>query len=143
MDWWIWMLLGLGLLVAELTMPSGLYFLFFGISAVLVGGLVGLDVALAVWAQWFLFSILAVGALLVLRKPLKARLNLGPKEPDVDSLVGQIAIVTKDVPVNGAGQVEFRGSPWTAKCAGDFPLTKGQRCRVVRAEGLTLWINPE
>ncbi len=80
MDWWIWMLLGLGLLVAELTMPSGLYFLFFGISAVLVGGLVGLGLGLGrgltIWTQWLLFSVLAIGALLVLRKPLKARLNL-------------------------------------------------------------------
>lgn len=143
MDWWIWMLFGLGLLVAELTIPSGLYVLFFGISAVLVGALVGLDIGLTVWMQWLLFSILAVGALLVLRKPLKARLNLGPKEHDVDSLVGQIAIVTEDVLVSGAGQVEFRGSPWTAKCAGDLPLTKGQRCRVERIEGLTLWIRAE
>ncbi len=143
MHWWIWMLLGLGLLAAELTMPSGLYVLFFGISAVLVGTLVGLGLGLTVWMQWLLFSVLAIGALLVLRKPLKARLTVGPKEPDVDSLVGQIAIVTEDVPVNGAGRVEFRGSPWTAKNAGDVPLTKGQRCRVVRAEGLTLWINPE
>lgn len=143
MHWWIWMLLGLGLLVAELTMPAGLYFLFFGISAVLVGALLGLGLGLSVWMQWLLFSILAVGALLILRKPLKARLNLGPKEHDIDSLVGQIAIVTEDVPVDGAGQVEFRGSPWTAKNGGGATLTKGQRCRVERIEGLTLWVRPE
>ncbi len=143
MDWWIWMLLGLGLLVAELTMPSGLYFLFFGISAVLVGALVGLDVALTVWMQWLLFSVLAIGALLVLRKPLKARLNLGPKEHDIDTLVGEVAIVTEDIPVSGAGQVQFRGSPWTAKQVGDVSLTRGQRCRVERVEGLTLWVRPE
>ena len=45
MDWWIWILLGLLLCVAELTTPGGFYILFFGIGAVIVGILVGFQAA--------------------------------------------------------------------------------------------------
>ena len=41
MDWWLWILLGLLLFLAELTTPGGFYILFFGIGAVIVGILVG------------------------------------------------------------------------------------------------------
>ena len=45
MDWWLWILLGLLLFLAELTTPGGFYILFFGIGAVIVGILVGFQAA--------------------------------------------------------------------------------------------------
>ena len=44
MVWWSWMVLGLALLGAEMTTPGGFYILFFGLSALLVGTLAGLEV---------------------------------------------------------------------------------------------------
>ena len=44
MIWWYWMVLGLGLLGAEMTTPGGFYILFFGLSALLVGTLAGLEI---------------------------------------------------------------------------------------------------
>jgi membrane protein implicated in regulation of membrane protease activity len=37
MDWWIWVVLGLVLLIGEIVTPGGFYLLFFGIGAVVVG----------------------------------------------------------------------------------------------------------
>jgi len=140
MEWWIWMLLGLGLLVAELVTPGGLFALFFGLGALLVGTLALLGLGGPKELQWVLFSGLSLGALALLRRRLRARLGGGPA---IDSLVGELAVPLEDLPAQAAGRVELRGSSWSARNAADVPLSRGQRCHVVRVEGLTLFIRPE
>ena len=142
MNWWIWVLLGLGLLSLELVMAGAFIFLFFGVSALLVGAVVGIGLAEPLWLQWLLFSAFSVISLLALRTPLKARFSTQGSKP-VDPLVGEVAVAIDDLAAGGAGQVEFRGSPWTAKNAGEAPIAKGQRCQVDRIQGLTLWVKPE
>jgi membrane protein implicated in regulation of membrane protease activity len=135
-------LLGLGLLVLEMATPGGLFGLFFGLSAILVGGLVALGWGGSVAVQWVLFSGLAVAMLALLRAPLKARMNVDGRHRAVDSLVGDAGVVLEDVVAEGRGKVEIRGSTWTARVDGGS-LAKGQRCRVDRVDGLTLWVRPE
>ncbi len=142
MAWWGWMLLGLGLLGLELVMAGGFIFLFFSVSALLVGALVGLGLAEPPWLQWLLFSLLSVMTLFALRKPLKARFSTETGKA-VDPVVGEVAVANEEFASGATGQVEFRGSPWTAKNAGDVPIAKGQRCQVERIQGLTLWVRPE
>lgn len=142
MVWWLWILLGLALLALELTSPGGLFSLFFGVSALLVGALAGLGWAGPAWLQWVLFSVVSILALLALRAPLKARLNLQGSRRPVDSLVGESAVVLEDIPADGVGKVELRGTSWNARASGER-LVKGQRCQVELVEGLTLWVRPE
>ncbi|MEO8341202.1 MAG: NfeD family protein [Nitrospirota bacterium] len=144
MIWWYWMLLGLVLLGVEMVTPGGFYILFFGLAALIVGSLAGLGFAQADWLQWLLFSGLAILSLLVFRGPLLARLNKQDKGlPAVDTLAGESAIPLEDLAVGGTGKAELRGTTWTAHNAGPFPLIKGQRCKVERIEGLTIWIAVE
>ncbi len=42
MAWWLWILIGLGLLVLETATPGGFFAFFFGVGAVLVGMAVAL-----------------------------------------------------------------------------------------------------
>lgn len=144
MVWWNWMLFGLVLLGIEMVTPGGFYILFFGLAALLVGSLTGLGFAQAEWLQWLLFSSLAILSLLVFRGPLSAWMKTQEKDlPAVDSLAGESAIPLEDLAVGGAGKAELRGTTWTAHNAGPSPLTKGQRCKVERVEGLTIWISAE
>ncbi|MGH9579729.1 MAG: NfeD family protein, partial [Terriglobales bacterium] len=89
MAWWAWVVLGFGLVLAELLTPGGFFFLFFGIAGIVVGllhlaGLAGPD-----WVQWLLFSALSVVGVVLFRKPLLAKFGMAaPKE--VDLLVGEI-----------------------------------------------------
>lgn len=144
MMWWYWMLLGLLLLGAEMMTPGGFYILFFGLSALVVGTLVGLSLVREDWLQWLLFSVVAVGSLLLFRGPLLARLgDMRKGEPDVDSMVGEVAIPLETIAAGATGKAELRGTTWTAKNMGASPLTKGQRGKVARVEGLTIWIQVE
>ena len=70
MLWWVWILLGFLLLLAELLTPGGLYLLFFGVAAIVVGLLGGLNLIGPPWMQWLMFSILSVVALSLFRRPL-------------------------------------------------------------------------
>ena len=141
--WWGWTVFGILLALLELASPGGFFFLFFGASAVLVGALAWTGLVAEPWVQVTFFSIFSVVASLLFRKPLMAR--FGPRTPDipVDSLIGETATVLDDIPVNGFGKVELRGSTWSAKNNGDQILARGQRCRVERLDGLSVWVRAE
>ena len=144
MIWWYWMLLGLVLLGIEMVTPGGFYILFFGLAALIVGSLAGLGIVQAEWFQWLLFSGLAILSLLVFRGPLLASLKKQEKDlPAVDTLAGENVIALEDLAANGTGKAELRGATWTAHNAGPTSLMKGQRCKVERVEGLTIWISAE
>ena len=144
MVWWYWMVLGLILLGAEMTTPGGFYILFFGLSALLVGALAGLDIVLVDWMQWLLFSVIAIGSLLVFRGPLLARINHRDKtRADVDSMIGEMATALEALPAGATGKAELRGTTWTTKNVGATAFRQGQRGRVTKVDGLTLWITAE
>ena len=140
MTWWLWILLGLGLLVLEMVTPGGLFALFFGVSALVVAVLASLDVG-PTWLQWLVFAALGVALLLLLRSRIQERLRV--RRMPVDSLVGEVAIPLADLPAGGTGKVELRGTTWECKNAGERPIARGARCQVEKVEGLTLWVRPE
>ena len=72
MTWWLWILLGLALLGAELLTPGGFYVLFFGVAALIVGLLVSLGWGGSQATQWLLFSVGSIGALALFRQRLLA-----------------------------------------------------------------------
>lgn len=139
MVWWLWVLLGLGLLALEIATPGGFFVLFFGIAALVVGGLVRMAGGVPVWGQWLLFSVLSVGSLWLFRGRLMTWLRSQGPDPDrVDSLVGQIAVLGEDLAPGGVGKAELRGTVWTVRNCGAQVLVRGQRCRVEGVDGLTL-----
>jgi len=142
MVWWYWIFLGLALAGAELVSPGGFYLLFFGIAALMVGALVAMNVVQAEWLQWLLFSILAVLSLLLLRRPL-IQLTHGHPPQDMDSMVGESAILLEELQPGYTGKAELRGSTWSARNVGAAPLPSGQRATVTKVDGLVLWVKSE
>ena len=142
MDWWIWILLGLLLLLAELVTPGGFYILFFGIGAVIVGILVALEISGPTWVQFLLFSIVSLLSLWLFREKL-LELTRAPSPDRVDTLVGETAVALEDISINGIGKAEMRGTPWNTRNLSDRPLVRGERCKVEKVEGLTIFVRAE
>ena len=142
MAWWLWVAGGLALVVAELVTPSGFFIIFFGLGALTVGLLAGFELVTRVWVQWLLFSALSVGYLMVFRGRLQAKVQI-PPPPNVDSLIGVLAIVQERLLPGVVGKVEVRGSIWSARNMSDVVLDAGQRARVAAVDGLTLAVIPE
>jgi membrane protein implicated in regulation of membrane protease activity len=91
-----------------------------------------------------LFSLLSIGSLLVFRNPLRRLIDVGtPREGMVDSLIGESALILDGLAPGEQGKAELRGTVWNARNSGGVPLSKGQRARVAKVEGLTLWIEGE
>ena len=137
---WLWLVGGLALMGAELFVaPTGLYLLFFGASALVVGvlGLVGAVTDLG--AQLALFAVLSAADLLLFRRAAAARLYVSGEAP-VGELVGETAVALGPVPASGVGTAELRGASWRVRNVGTFDVAEGQRCRVERVDGLELWV---
>src|SRR5262245_6105512 len=129
MEWWLWVAGGLALVVAELATPSGFFIIFFGIGALTVGVLAGLQMLTQTWTQWLAFSVLSVAYLVVFRGRLQSKIQI-PPPPNVDSLVGVLAIAQERLLPGVVGRVEVRGSTWSARNTSSVTLDAGQRARV-------------
>jgi membrane protein implicated in regulation of membrane protease activity len=143
MRWWIWVTLGLVLTAIELATPGGIFIIFFGIAALVVGALALAGFVTTTWVQWLLFPVIAVIALRLFRQPLLGRLGMRNEADTVDSLIGEVATPSSDIAAGGHGRAELRGSTWNVRNVADVPVAAGQRCRVVTVQGLVLDIRPE
>lgn len=115
--------------------------MFFGIgaSATALAAALGLG---DLTAQTLVFLGVSLGALALFRRPLLARIaNSTP--PPQQALTGEIAVPMHVTPAHAVGQAELRGTVWSAHNLADRPLLSGERCRVERTEGLTIYLRPE
>ncbi|MFQ5700706.1 MAG: NfeD family protein [Acidobacteriota bacterium] len=144
MAWWIWILIGLGCLGLEVMTPGGIIMLFFGVSAGVVGVFVGVGLGGPLWAQILLFSVLSIVSLLTLRGPIIRRMRVREKDQsNIDSLVGETAVLLGDLSPGAIGKGELRGTGWTVQNVGQHKLTKGQRCAVRKVDGLRLHVGAD
>lgn len=142
MVWWAWLVLGVGLLAAEMfVIDAQFYLVFIGLSAVIVGlaALVGLD--LAPWVQWLLFSALAVVAMLTFRRRLYERVRGRTGHVEERLTVGDRLAVASRLEPGQSGRVDYRGTTWTARNVGTTPIEAGREARIVHVDGLTLHLS--
>jgi membrane protein implicated in regulation of membrane protease activity len=115
-----------------------------GASAFIVAAIAMITGGAPHWSQWIIFAALSVIILLAVRKPLLGRFQAHRgRDADFQYLIGEVATPDDDLPANAVGRAELRGSSWSARNGEGVGLLKGQRCRVERVEGLTVWLKAE
>src|SRR5436309_2386865 len=140
MSWWIWVLLAFALLSVEFfatTMHVG----FFAFGALLVALLVSLGIGGPLWLQLMVFAVSSVVTLIFVRPIVVRKLGMN-RVSLVDSIVGEQAVALSEIPAEGLGKAELRGSTWNARNLSPVALAAGQRCVVERVEGITLHLRP-
>ena len=142
MIWWIWIGLGLALLTVELLADGQFYVLFFGAGAIITGLVAAMGVTENVVLQSAIFLAASVATLVFFRDRMWQKFR-HVEDREVDSIEKEIATVTADIGVNAVGKAELRGTSWNARNVGPVRLTSGQRCSVVKIDGLTLHIRAE
>lgn len=141
MSWWGWLIIGFLLMGAEMTaVDAAFYLIFVGAAAICMGILSLAGVTLPVWVQWVLFSVLAVGSMVLFRQKLYDRLRGGVAAGFDGSATGAVVAVKEIVPTGGRTRVRLRGSQWTAVNVGPAPIAAGADARVVESDGLELKI---
>ncbi|EEY39078.1 NfeD family protein [Vibrio mimicus] len=141
LNFWHWLAFGLILLAAELLGTAG-YFLWLGLSALLVGVL--LTVMPISWQlQWLAFaSFSLVTTWLWWRRQFNqdkkqdAERDLNQKDKQ---LIGRVIQIPEDTPA-GEFQISLGDTRWTARC--DQDLEQGSRVSVIAVDGIILIVRP-
>lgn len=135
-------LLGVGLIVAETQIPSGVLG-GAGVLALIAGGLLLYDTdsdefGISPPVVIVVGLLIGVGMVFVIRKVLEARRN--PVLTGWEEMVGAEGEVRE--PLAPVGQVFVRGTLWRARAVGgadaEAEIDRGDRVRVESVEGLTL-----
>jgi membrane protein implicated in regulation of membrane protease activity len=142
--WILWTVLGLILIVAE-VFSSGFVLLWFGIGA-LAAAFAGLVVTGNLGIQFLIFAAVSIGLTAASRTIF---VNYFSREKTGDSLrtgfealPGKIGtVVSSSRGAMNEGAVKVFGSTWTAYPAeGEEPLEAGERVRIDRMEGASLYV---
>lgn len=139
-------LIGLGLLLAELLLPTGGILAAIGIAGLTAAGIVALN-SDSVTAEYVGGALIALGVVcaisffFVTRKVLEAHRNT-PVQTGAEKIVGSKGEARSAIDPDG--RVWLGGTVWSARLAeGAGPIQLGDRVRVEAVEGLTLVVHPE
>jgi inner membrane protein len=139
MPWYGWIIVGAALLGTEMfVIDAQFYLVFFGFSALVVGGLGLAGITLPVWAQWLTMGLLSVLLMLAFRRRLYERVRrVEGTVPDRIAAGDRLRMTMRLAP-GESGKVEFRGTSWSVINDGAQPLELGQEAEIIGMDGLTL-----
>jgi membrane-bound serine protease (ClpP class) len=133
---------GTAMIIAEFFFPTYGSLGIGGIIAFVVGSLILFDTdvpGLSV-GRPLIAAIATVGALMVAFIVYMAtRAMRHPVTTGAQGMIGASAEVVADF--TGKGKVRYGGELWNARS--DRPLRAGDAARIVKVEGLTLWVEPQ
>lgn len=141
MQWWIWLVFGVALILLELLLPT-FFILWFGIGAVLVALTALVAPSLHLDMQVLLWVLFSSATTLLWFKVLRR------KKPDVrwtaDSVIGEVGLLTVAVSEFQKGRVRFQkpilgSEEWI--CVADSEIAVGERVRLTAIEGNTARIS--
>jgi membrane protein implicated in regulation of membrane protease activity len=144
MPWWAWLVLGIGLLGVEMfVIDAQFYLVFIGLSAAVVGllGLAGIQ--MPEWAQWLIFSVLAIGAMLAFRRRLYELVRGRSGQVEERLTVGDRVVIISRLEPGQSERVEYRGTTWTARNTGSRAIEAGREAIIAHVDGLILHVTAE
>ena len=136
-EWWHWVLGGLGLVLLELALPS-FFVIWFGLGALLVGLSVLALPTLALTAQialWIITSVVMVVLWFSVFKRSQHKTLIGTAAGEV---IGEVGLLVSAVAPFQRGKVRFQrpllgSEEWV--CMAESAIAAGERVRVVSVEG--------
>jgi membrane protein implicated in regulation of membrane protease activity len=138
---YIWIVLGIILLIAELATPGGFVLACLGIGCFVAGlfSYIGFGCTI----QILIFLIASVTLFFCIRPIFKKYLTKysDKVKTNIDALVGKIGMVSERIdPASGKGRVIVGGEDWKGISLTDELIEVGQKVIVVRVDGSKLVI---
>jgi membrane-bound serine protease (ClpP class) len=136
------LVLGTAMIIAEFFFPTYGSLGAGGVVAFIVGSLILFDTDVPGMhiARSLIAAIATVGALVIAGIVyLATRSQRRPVATGAQGMVGDLAEVVADF--TGKGRVRYGGELWNARSSA--ALRAGDMARIVKVEGLTLWIEPQ
>ncbi|MFT3729892.1 MAG: NfeD family protein [Hyphomicrobium sp.] len=135
---WLWFALAVFLFIMESIVP-GVHFVWFGLSALIVG-VIGLTTSFGWQWQLIAFALIALAAVFWVRQKSREE-SAKPDVPDLNvrgaQYIGRLVTI-EDAIVNGRGKVRVGDTVWVAE-GEDGP--KGASVRVTGVDGTVLVVS--
>lgn len=134
----VWLLL-LVILVAGEAITVGLTFIWFAVGA--MGGLLTAVLGGEIWLQVVVFLLLSAVTLILVRPAAAKLLTPGISPTNADRVLSQIALVTEEINnIAETGQVKLFGQVWTARSENGDVIPTQSRVRILRIEGVKVFV---
>jgi membrane protein implicated in regulation of membrane protease activity len=136
---WIWVALTIVFALIE-VFTLGLTTLWFALAALIMVFLSSLPIPVVFQVVIFLF----LSALfLIFTRPIAVKkLKVGREKTNVDSLIGQHALVIKPISEFEKGEIKIKGQIWSARSEDNSGIAEGTKCEVLRIEGVQAVVRP-
>lgn len=135
---WHWLILGFGLLIAEIVVP-GIFLLWWGLAAIIVAGLTALVPSLSLTLVGIIYAILA-SILSVVWWKYQHQKDLADEQKSSlnqrdHAMLGAKGTV-QDMAANGIGRGHFGDTTWRIQSAESLNI--GDTIEVIAVQGITL-----
>lgn len=142
-EWWMWIVGGITLIIAELAIPA-FFVIWFGLGALLVGLLMLLFPELSATAQVAIWTLASLALVILWFKVFKQsfqKTRIGTADGEV---IGEVGLLVGAVAPFARGKVRFQrpllgSEEWV--CIADAAIAAGERVRVVAVEGSFLKVS--
>jgi len=136
-EWWQWMVLGVGLMLCELAVPA-FFLIWFGLGAIVVGVILALIPGLSLAVQVIVWIVASIGFVVLWIKVFKVQVHRTRIGLSEGQFAGEIGLVTREIKPFQKGQIRFQkpilGSDvWEAIANED--IAAGDRVEVLDVEG--------
>lgn len=136
----VWLILLVVLVTGE-AITVGLTFIWFAVGA--LGGLLVAVLGGAIWLQVVVFLALSALTLVLVRPAAAKLLTPGISPTNADRVLSQIALVTEEIDnIAETGQVKLFGQTWTARSENGEVIPAQARVRILRIEGVKVFVKP-
>jgi len=136
---WHWLIVGIVFIVMEMLILPAAYFLWMGISAIVISGIMAVFPDISFLFQIIIFTIISVVALVFHKRYLKSNPPISDS-PNLnrrgDQYVNRVFTLAEAI-VNGVGKVKVDDSTW--KVSGDDMQT-GEKVKVTGVDGTILQV---
>lgn len=135
---WLVALVVFGLVEALTVGLTSIWFALGALTALLAAVL-----GASALVQIILFLAVSFLSLLLMRPLSQRMLNWRVVATNADRILGTDALVTEEIDnFKGQGHVAVGGVPWTARSEDDVPIPLGARVRILRIEGVKVFVTP-
>lgn len=135
----LWVLLGTGLLVAEVL--SGTFvLLFFSLGAFAAALLAVLGVS-APEIQILACGVVSALGFFLLRKPLQKKMLRSKESVHVD--LGKTLRAESSLKVGGSVRISYQGTTWEARNTGNEDIAQGELMQITGTDGNILLVNKQ
>lgn len=144
MQWWYWLVLGVGLILGELLLPA-FVLLGFGVGALLVGLLLLVLPGLVLAWQLLAWGLLSLAAVVLWFRHGKGQSKPG-EDWSANAHLGEIGLLVAAVGPFSRGRVRFQkpilgSEEWP--CLADAEIAAGERVRLLAFEGNLVKVAPQ